>query len=210
MKGKHMKLGKSESSVGGQSDSNKFKRRGAGWEFIFIAFQPGNTQNFECWTICKYFVLAFVVTISVTLTGCASYYTPSLDKTTFGDLKQKLGAPDKQITYVGDIMRVRWWRSAFSGASLSGQQVSVALTYYDGEFGPGGLLHRWRAVANDVPLDESYGFGLTNVDWSVGYLTHDNNFVDEHGSGTLRKMGLPDYREMQIGGVLYSGQIIDR
>jgi hypothetical protein len=159
---------------------------------------------------CKLSVLIFLVAISIALTGCATAYTPVPGKTTFNEVRQKLGAPDKQIALDGDVMKARWWRTAFSGASSSGQQISVALTFFDGEFEPGGLLRRWRAVDKNVPLDVAYGFDLKNLDWSVGYLTHDNNFVDDHNSGSLRRMGLPDYQNLQLNGALYTGQVIGR
>lgn len=142
--------------------------------------------------------------------GCATPYTPAAEKTTLNQVTQKLGASLNRIQGDGGVTKVRWWRSGYRGASQGGQQITVVDTFYDGEFGADGVLHRWRAVDNSVSLDDSFGFDLQNVAWSSGYLRHDGTFVDDHRQSALRSMGFADYQYRTVSGTLYIGQAFSR
>ncbi len=161
------------------------------------------------WPLHHALTLLLIVALSVTLMGCATFYAPAIGKTTLNDVTKKLGAPLQKTEIDDGVTRVRWWRSDFSWVSRSGQQITIFLTFYDGEFGQDRVLRRWRAVDNSISLDDSLWIRPPkNLDWSNGYFRFHGKsvqFVDDHRTCALTTF-FPDHQYQEFKGILYIGQ----
>lgn len=151
-----------------------------------------------------------LVAFSVLFWGCATFPTFTSGTTTLPQVTNDLGQPFAQAANEAGANRVRWPRSTFQGASRSGLRIQVHFTFYDGEFAPDGTLRSWRAVNQNVSLNDSLGFNLPSDMWSRGYLTYrgkDVVFVEDRRAMSMTGW-LPNYITYKAeDGTLYIGQL---
>ncbi len=118
----------------------------------------------------RWITLSLVTVCALVATGCASGPNFTNGQTTRDQMRAVLGQPLETFSFDDGITRVRWGRTFFHGVSSNGDRFDTALTLYDGEFGPDGVLRRWRAVDQNVSLRVASGFDLQPSMWSSGYL----------------------------------------
>ena len=107
----------------------------------------------------KIVIIYALAVCTAILVGCATGPTFMPGQTTMAQMNQQLGEPITKLSLPNGVTRVRWGRTWFHGATMSGETINEAMTFYDGEFGPDNVLKAWRPVDKSVSLDNNILFG---------------------------------------------------